>query len=50
MMKNRAGWASENGQTTKIRLSEGCGGKVISMAVQLGCNRNGFEDYLGNVG
>jgi len=50
MMKNRAEWASEHGQTTKIRLSEGCGSKVISMGVQLGCNQNGFEVYLENVG
>ena len=39
-----------HGQITKIRLSDGCGGKTIITAAQFEYDRHGFEDYLGNVG
>ena len=50
MTENWAKWASEHGQITKIRLSDGCGGKTITTAAQFGYDRHGFEGYLGNVG
>ena len=50
MMKNRAGWASEHGQITKIGLSDGCGGETFTMAVEFGYGWGGFDGYLGNVG
>jgi hypothetical protein len=50
MTKNWIKWASEYGQITKIGLSEGCGGKTITMVVGFGYCRRGFEGYLGNVG
>ncbi len=42
--------ASGHGQLTKIRLSDGCGGKTITTAAQFEYDRHGFEGYLGNVG
>ena len=50
MTENWAKWASEHGQITKIRLSDGCGGKTITTAAQFGYDRHGFEGYLGNIG
>ncbi len=46
-MKKLAEWASEHGQTAKIRRSDGCGGKTIPMAVQPLYDCHGFEVYLG---
>jgi len=43
-------WPSEHRQLTKIKLSDGCGGKTITTAAQFEYDRNGFEGYLGNVG
>ena len=43
-------WFSELGQFTKIGLSDGSEGKPITMAVQFGYDRHGFEGYLGNIG
>jgi len=50
MAKNMGKWPSGHGQLTKIRLSEGYGGKTISTAAQFGCDHHGFKGYLGNVG
>jgi len=50
MMKNRAEWASEHGQTTKIRLSEGCGRDAVLLAVERWYDFPEFGGYLGNVG
>ncbi len=36
MMKNRAERAFEHGQIIKIGLSDGCGGKTFTMAVEFG--------------
>jgi len=47
---NMGKWPSRYGQLTKIRLSDGCGGKTITPAVQFEYDRHGFEGYLGNVG
>ncbi len=49
MTKNRAEWACEHGQITKIRLSHGCGGETIPMTVKIGSCRSRFDGYLGNV-
>ncbi len=36
---------------TKIGLSEDYGdGTILLMAVELGCDRHGFSDYLENIG
>ncbi len=43
-------WPFGHDQLTKIRLSDGCGGKTIITAVQFEYDRHGFEGYLGNVG
>ena len=43
-------WPSGHGQPTKIRLSESCRGKTITMATRFDYNRHGFEGYPGNVG
>ncbi len=50
MMKNRAEWVSEHAQITKIGLSDGCGGKTFTMAVEIGYGWGGIDGYLGNVG
>ncbi len=47
--KNRAAWACEHGQITKIRLSDGRGGKTIPMTVKVGNCRSRFDGYAGNV-
>ncbi len=49
MMKNRAEWASEHGQITKVWVSDGCGGETIPMTVRIGSCQSRFEGYLGNV-
>ena len=41
MPRKLAEWASGHGRATKIRLSDGCGGKTISMAVPFWYNRLG---------
>ncbi len=50
MAENMEKWPSGHGQLTKIRLSDGCGGKTITTAAQFMYDRHGFEGYLGNVG
>jgi hypothetical protein len=50
MVENMGKWPSGHGQLTKIRLSDGCGGKTITTAAQFEYDRHGFEGYLGNVG
>ncbi len=42
-------WRTELGQFTIVRLSDGCGGQTIPVAVGFGCCRDGFDDYLENV-
>ena len=49
MAENRGKWPYGHGQLTKIRLSDGCGGKTNSTAAQFEYDRHGFEGYLGNV-
>ncbi len=49
MMKNRTEWASEHGQITKVRVSDGCGGKTIPVTVIIVYRRSRFDDFLGNV-
>ena len=49
MMNNRAEWASEHGQTTKIRLSEGYGRDAVLLAVERWYDFLEFGGYLGNV-
>ena len=49
MPENMDKWAYGHGQLTKIRLSDGCGGKTNSTAAQFAYERHGFEGYLGNV-
>ena len=36
MVENMGKWPSGHGQLTKIRLSNSCGGKTITMAAQFG--------------
>ena len=43
-------WASEHGQCTTIRFSDGCGGQAIPMTVRIGYDHLGSEGHLGNVG
>ena len=50
MMKNRAEWAFEHAQITKICLSDLCRRKTLPVVVGFGYHRRGFEGYLGNVG
>ena len=50
MAENMGKWPSGHGQLTKIRLSDGCGGKTITTAAQFEYDHHGFEGYLGNVG
>jgi hypothetical protein len=50
MAENMGKWPSGHGQLTKIRLSDGCGGKTITTAAQFEYDRHGSEGYLGNVG
>jgi hypothetical protein len=50
MAENMGKWPSGHGQLTKIKLSDGCGGKTITTAAQFEYDRHGFEGYLGNVG
>jgi len=50
MTENMSKWPFGHGQLTKIRLSDGCGGKAIITAAQFEYDRHGFEGYLGNVG
>ncbi len=50
MTTKLAEWACEHGQITKIRLSDGCGGKAITTAAQFENERHGIEGYLRNVG
>jgi len=50
MTENMGKWLSGHGQLTKIRPSDGCGGKTITTASQFEYDRHGFEGYLGNVG
>ncbi len=47
--KNRAEWACEYGQITKIRLSDGRGGETNPMTVKVGNCRSRFDGYAGNV-
>ena len=49
MTRSLAEWASEHGQTTNIKLSDGYGGKAIPLAVPFWYDCHGFEGYLGNV-
>ena len=49
MMKNRAEWASEHGEITKVWVSDGCGGEPIPMTVRIVSCQSQFEDYLENV-
>lgn len=48
MAENMGKWPSGNDQLTKIRQSDGCKNKTITMAEQLEYDRSVFEDYLGN--
>ncbi len=50
MFKNWVKWACEHAQITKIGLSDGYGGETIPMTVRTGCDRQVFDDYLGNIG
>ena len=50
MAENMGKGPSGHGQLTKIRLSDGCGGKAITTAAQFEYDCHGFEGYLGNVG
>jgi len=50
MAENAGKWPSGHGQLTKIRLSDGRGGKTTTTAVQFAYDRHGFEGYLGNTG
>ena len=50
MAGNMEKWPSGHGQLTRIKLSDGCGGKTITTAAQFEYDRHGFEGYLGNVG
>ena len=43
-------WPSGHVQLTKVRLSDGCGGKTNTTAAQFAFDRYGFEGYLGNAG
>ncbi len=49
MAENMGKWPSGHGRLTKIRLSDGCGGKTNTTAAQFEYDRHGFEGYLGNV-
>ena len=42
-------WPSGHDQVTKTRLSDGCGGKAIPMAVPFWYGCHEFEGYPGNV-
>ena len=44
-----AEWPSNHGPINKIRLPDGCGGEIITVAVGFGSCRCGSDDYLGNV-
>ncbi|MCZ6467829.1 MAG: hypothetical protein O6829_11215 [Alphaproteobacteria bacterium] len=46
MIKNWAEWASEHGQTTKIRLSEACGRDAVLFAVERWYDFPEFGGYL----
>ena len=50
MAENMGKWPSGHGQLTKIRLSDGCGGKTITTAAQFEYDRHGFEVYPVNAG
>ena len=50
MAENMGKGPSGHGQLTKIRLSDGCGGKAITTVAQFEYDCHGFEGYLGNVG
>ena len=50
MAENMGKGPSGHGQLTKIRLSDGCGGKAITTAAQFEYDCHAFEGYLGNVG
>ena len=50
MAENMGKGPSGHGQLTKIRLSDGCGGKASTTAAQFEYDCHGFEGYLGNVG
>ena len=40
---------SRRGPTSKMRLSDHCGGNTVQMVVNFEYGRSGLEGYLGNV-